>query len=124
MGRDWFAAEGSPFPLGASWVAQQSAFNFALYSRHARAVTLQLYGEDDFTQPLRSIRLDPFVNRSGRVWHARVPAQDAPGARYYAYSIDGPSDPSRGLYFDRDKVLLDPYASQLRFPPAFSRAAA
>ena len=28
----------------------------------------------------------------------------------YAYSIDGPYDPSKGLLFDREKYLLDPYA--------------
>ncbi len=28
----------------------------------------------------------------------------------YAYSIDGPWDPSKGLLFDREKYLLDPYA--------------
>lgn len=28
----------------------------------------------------------------------------------YAYSIDGPNDPQRGLIFDKDKYLLDPYA--------------
>ena len=28
----------------------------------------------------------------------------------YAYRIDGPKDPSRGLLFDKRNVLLDPYA--------------
>ncbi len=28
----------------------------------------------------------------------------------YAYRMDGPYDPSRGLLFDRSKYLLDPYA--------------
>ena len=28
----------------------------------------------------------------------------------YAYSVDGPWDPAKGLIFDRKKVLLDPYA--------------
>lgn len=28
----------------------------------------------------------------------------------YAYRIDGPNDPARGLIFDRTKFLLDPYA--------------
>ena len=28
----------------------------------------------------------------------------------YAYRIDGPYDPEKGLLFDKNKVLLDPYA--------------
>ncbi len=28
----------------------------------------------------------------------------------YAYRIDGPYDPKRGLLFDKEKILLDPYA--------------
>ena len=35
---DWFATEGSPSPLGVTWVPAEEAFNFALYSEHATAV--------------------------------------------------------------------------------------
>jgi glycogen operon protein len=43
-------------------------------------------------------------------------------ARYYAYSIDGPR--SAPHCFDPDKVLFDPYARSLFFPPGFDREAA
>ncbi len=33
---NWTTAEGSPFPLGASWVEKDSAWNFALYSEARR----------------------------------------------------------------------------------------
>ena len=46
------------------------------------------------------------------------------GPRYYAYRVDGPSDPAAGQRFDPDKVLLDPYARAVFFPPAFDREAA
>jgi glycogen operon protein len=29
----------------------------------------------------------------------------------YGYRVHGPNDPKRGLRFDGDKVLLDPYAA-------------
>ena len=32
--------EGSVMPLGAHWLPEEQAFNFSLYSQHARAVTL------------------------------------------------------------------------------------
>ncbi|MCB0638090.1 MAG: hypothetical protein KDC54_15780, partial [Lewinella sp.] len=41
----WFTTEGSAFPLGATWVADEGAYNFALYSKHATAVTLLLFRE-------------------------------------------------------------------------------
>ena len=34
-------AEGLPFPLGATWIEEQQAFNFALYSKHAESVELR-----------------------------------------------------------------------------------
>jgi isoamylase len=39
----WRARDGSPLPLGAIWVAEQAAYNFALYSKHAESVVLLLY---------------------------------------------------------------------------------
>ena len=48
----WERIEGRPSPLGATWNAKAGAWNFALYSKHATAVTLLLYGADEFTEPL------------------------------------------------------------------------
>ena len=31
----WAAKEGLPLPLGASWVEDEQAFNFAVYAEHA-----------------------------------------------------------------------------------------
>jgi isoamylase len=38
--------------------------------------------------------------------------------------VDGLHEPSAGFRFDPDKVLLDPYARAVCFPPAFNREAA
>lgn len=45
------------------------------------------------------------------------------GAELYGYQVDGPYDPMRGHRFDRDKILLDPYARAVFFPPSYSREA-
>ncbi|HEX9052215.1 MAG TPA: isoamylase [Anaeromyxobacter sp.] len=116
-------AQGSPFPCGASHLPRERAYNFALYSRHASAVSLLLYGEDPAT-PLSRLELRPLLNKTGRVWHCRVPEARAGAARYYAYAVDGPNDASPGHRFDREKILFDPYAPALHFPPGFDRAAA
>ncbi len=120
----WAKAEGLPSPLGATWNEHARAWNFALYSKHATAVTLLLYAPADLAEPVRRVRFDPIVNKSGRVWHCWIPEAELKGAAYYAYSVDGPRQLSAGLRFDPDKVLLDPYARAVFFPPAFDREAA
>ena len=123
---DWTETEGTPFPLGATWVEKDSAWNFALYSKDAVSVTLLLYAEADLVNPVFTYHFDYLRNKSGRIWHCRVSRDVLRGARYYAYSVAGP-EPQDGFawnFFDSDKVLLDPYARSVFFPPAFDRAAA
>ena len=69
---DWTAEEGSPFPLGTTWIESARAWNFALYSKHAESVTLLLYAEADLVNPVFTFRLDYLKNKSGRTWHCRV----------------------------------------------------
>jgi glycogen operon protein len=115
---------GIPSPLGATWDDGDQAYNFALYSADATDVTLLLYGNDDAATPLATIPFEFPENKTNRVWHLRVGAAQATGAANYAYRIDGPIDPANGHRFDRTKILLDPYARCVYFPPAHSRAAA
>jgi glycogen operon protein len=102
------------------WVESEQAWNFALFSRHATGVTLLLYGAADFVKPVLELRLDPLQNKTGRIWHCFVKKQTVPDVRYYAYRVEGPS----GHRFDAEKVLFDPFATDLFFPPEFSREAA
>jgi glycogen operon protein len=113
-------------PLGVTWVENEQAYNFALYSEHAEAVSLLLYSEDDSVEPLFSYAFDHLRNKSGRVWHCRIPKDAVLDARYYAYRVSGPSPsgPSRWYRFDAEKILLDPYATSVFFPPAYQREAA
>jgi glycogen operon protein len=119
----WEKRYGAPSPLGATLVEEYQAYNFALYSRDASAVTVLLYNDHDFVNPVYQFRFDYLVNKTGRVWHCWVPLAQAPDAKYYAYQIDGPREESRGQRFDPQKVLLDPFAREVFFPPAYSRAA-
>jgi len=123
--RYWAATEGAPHPLGVSWVSEEQAYNFALYSEHAESVTLLLYGEDIAT-PLHRYVFDHLRNKSGRVWHCRIARDAVIGARYYAYCVAGPppSTPSEWHRFDPEKLLLDPYATSVFFPATYDRGAA
>ncbi len=109
--------------MGVTWIPTLSAWNFSLYSRRASSVTLLLYGADDPIKPIFEQHLNPRVNKSGRIWHCWVAAEFAPGAAYYAYRVDGRNDPGAGYRFDPQKILLDPFAPAVYFPPAFSRSA-
>lgn len=116
----WTETEGSPLPLGASWIEEQQAFNFAVYAEHAESVTLLLYSADDLANPIRTFRFDFIRNKSGRVWHCRLALKEMRGARYYAYSVSG-QVVSKLHTFDPQKTLLDPYARCVFFPPEFDR---
>ena len=118
--RRWAHAEGLPLPLGATWVEDEQAFNFAVYAEHAETAELFLYSPEDLANPILSFQLDSLRNKSGRVWHCRIPLSRMREARYYAYSVSGQS--ITGLQgFDHEKILLDPYTKGVFFPPGFDR---
>ncbi|WP_088280200.1 glycogen debranching protein GlgX [Ideonella sp. A 288] len=108
-----------PFPLGA--VADVGGVRFSVFSHHAQALELLLYDSADDDRPTRTIPLDRHLDRTGDYWHLRVPGL-APG-QLYAWRAQGVVDPTRGLRFDGDKVLLDPYGRAVAVPVDYRRAA-
>jgi isoamylase len=119
----WEQVEGSPLPLGVTWIEEEQAFNFAVHAEHAESVTLLLYTPADLLNPLLAYRFDFLRNKSGRIWHCRIPLREIVEARYYGYSVSG--QPVSYIHsFDPQKVLLDPYAKCVFFPPEFDRQAA
>lgn len=96
---------GRPFPLGASWDGEGT--NFAIFSEHATAVWLCLFGGGCGNE-IQRIELR---TRTGYVWHCYLPGI-GPGQRY-GYRLDGPYQPQLGQRFNRAKLLIDPYARSL-----------
>jgi isoamylase len=111
---------GSPLPFGAH--PREGGVNFALFSRHADRVWLELYAQAEDAQPDRIIKLDPASHRSGDVWHVWVRGVSL--GQLYAYRVDGPYQPEQGHRFNRNKLLLDPYAAAIthRQPWDFGQA--
>jgi hypothetical protein len=70
----WERIEGVSSPLGVTWVEEHQAYNFALYSRHASAVTLLLYTEQDPATPVYQYQFHYLANKTGPVWHCWLPA--------------------------------------------------
>jgi isoamylase len=116
----WTQVEGTPLPLGVTWIEEEQAFNFAVHAEHAESVTLLLYGSTDLVKPLLAYRFDYLRNKSGRIWHCRIPIAEITEYHYYGYSVSGQAV-SYVHSFDPQKVLLDPYARCVFFPPDFDR---
>jgi glycogen operon protein len=101
--------DGKPMPLGAE--VKTDGVNFAVFSRNAVSVTLILFETVDRSSKHRDIVLTAPAHRTGDVWHCFARGLKAGAA--YAYRVDGPFRPDRGLRFNQHKVLLDPYAKAL-----------
>jgi isoamylase len=95
-------------PFGAT--ARDEGVNFAVFSRHASAVSLVLYREGR-EEPVAEITLDPALHKTGDVWHVFV--HDLTPDYLYGYRVHGPNAPKSGHRFNSTVVLLDPYARAL-----------
>ncbi|XP_057790443.1 isoamylase 2, chloroplastic [Salvia miltiorrhiza] len=95
---------GHPSPLGVSFLSDGSV-NFAFFSRDVESVALCLYTEATAEKPALEIDLDPYINRSGDVWHALM-YSSVPFVSY-GYRCRG------GVGNKDHHVLLDPYATAI-----------
>ena len=111
---------GQSHPLGATLCP--GGVNFCVYSKNSTAMELLLFDDVDDSKPSRVFSFDPKLNRTFDYWHVLVP--DIEPGQVYAYRAHGPFDPARGLRFDSDKVLLDPYGRGVAVPTNYSRDAA
>ena len=112
--------QGRSFPPGATvW---PGGVNVSVYSKNSTGMELLLFDHVDDAGPAQVIRLDPEQNRTYHYWHVFLPGLQV--GQVYAYRAHGPFQPERGLRFDGDKVLLDPYGRGVVVPGTYSRAAA
>lgn len=118
--RNWHSVEGWLDPPGASWVESENAWNFVLYAQSAKRVVLLLFAPDDLDKPCLEYDFDAIANKSGPVWHCRLPEHRMPKAKYYAYRVYGDNEDAFER-FDETKLLLDPYAKAVYFPKSFDR---
>jgi isoamylase len=95
---------GRPYPLGATPTSLGT--NFALYSENATAVQVCLFDEDGKQTDCVDLR-----EQTAFVWHGLLRGIQ-PGQRY-GYRVDGAWEPEKGIRFNRNKLLLDPYAKAI-----------
>ncbi len=96
---------GLHYPLGAN--LQAGGVNFALYSKNASRVFLLLFDAPDGA-PSDVIEI---VEHTKHVWHIFVEGIGA--GQCYGYKVDGDYAPARGMRFNVNKLLLDPYAKAI-----------
>jgi len=101
-------SRGTALPFGAT--VTPDGINFAVFSKHATAVSLLLFSPDG-NQSMKSaveVPLDPRLNRTGQVWHVLVHGLDAPV--HYGFRMQANAS-ANGLHQLNDThILLDPYA--------------
>jgi len=100
---------GDPVPWGAH--ERGDGANFAVFSRHATRVCLELYQNADDRSPIKIIDLDPERHRTGDVWHVWM--RGISSGQLYGYRFEGPYLPQEGHRFNPHKLLLDPFAKAI-----------
>jgi isoamylase len=95
-------APGVALPLGVH--PRGDGYNFAIFSRHARRVWLQLFRDPADGRATNTIDM----HRSGDIW--RIWLRGLQPGQAYAYRAGGPYQPEAGHRFNRHRLLLDPYA--------------
>lgn len=79
--------------------------NFALFSEYAEKVALCLFHSPEDMEEYINI---PMTEYTDHVWHLYLP--DVRPGQIYGYRVYGPYQPEKGLRFNPDKLLVDPYA--------------
>lgn len=97
---------GEAAPFGAH--VTPNGVNFAVYSEHATAIFVCLFDADD--NEIVRISLD---GHKDAVWFGCI-AMDP--SLSYGLRADGLYAPEKGLFFDPDKLLIDPYALRIDRP--------
>jgi len=111
---------GQSSPLGAT--VRADGVNFSVYSRNASSIELLFFEREDDAKPARVIDIDSVTNRTYHYWHVFVP--EAQAGQIYAYRVHGAFDPAKGIRFDPEKLLLDPYGRGVVVPRNYTRGTA
>ncbi len=96
---------GKPFPFGATLVP--GGVNFSIYSSYATSCTLVLFKKHG-AEPVAEIPF-PEEFRIGNVYCMIVFDLDYECIEY-GYRMDGANNFTDGQWFDKSKILMDPYA--------------
>jgi isoamylase len=110
---------GQCYPIGAH--IMNGGVNFSLFSKHATGVDLVFFQQVEDTEPVRVISLNPKINKTYHYWHIFV---DGVGhGQLFAWRLQGAYLPTKGLWFEDEKFMIDPYSKVIAYPEGFVRKA-
>ncbi len=99
---------GKALPFGATIVP--GGVNFSIFSRYASSCELLLFNKHEKI-PYAEIPI-PDDFRIGNVFTIIVFDIDYENTEY-GFRMDGPNDIKKGHWFDKERILLDPYAKAI-----------
>ncbi|MBB6408230.1 glycogen debranching protein GlgX [Mesorhizobium sangaii] len=94
-------------------LVSEGGIRFAAWSQAARRLWVSIF-DDQGNREIERLELQP----EGDGVHALFVAGLGPGIRY-GFRADGDYAPDRGLWFDPEKLLTDPYALEIDRPYAY-----
>ncbi len=94
---------GHPYPPGANYDGK--GVNFVLFSEYADEVELCLFDDEEKETRIK-------ISECTHNYHHIYVPGIKPGQRY-GYRVHGPYEPNKGLRFNPNKLLIDPYAKAL-----------
>jgi glycogen operon protein len=100
---------GLPHPYGAAVI--DGGVQFVIFSRNAVSVELLIFHSADSNAGYTIFKLDPEYNKTGDIWHIWI--ESLGEGTVYGYRIDGEYNPHKGHRFNKNKLLIDPYARAL-----------
>jgi isoamylase len=98
---------GKPYPLGATY--DGSGVNFAIFSENATGLKLCLFHDPDDHSEYEQVNIAEVTDY---VWHVYLP--DIRPGQLYGYRVYGRYMPRKGIRFNPQKLLIDPYAKAIR----------
>lgn len=103
---EWISGVGKAYPLGPTKVSEH-CWNFSVYAPDASSLWLCLFCADT-EEPLAEVQ---FFARTGEIWHLELDGIES--GTLYGLRAEGVCHANSGLVFDRNRLLIDPYARQL-----------
>lgn len=92
------------FSLGAN--KQGKKILFSVFSEHAQKIELCLFSDDEQTE-----NRIPLEKDENNIWSAEL--ENIKEGQKYGYRAYGEFAPQKGLYFNPNKLLIDPFAKDL-----------
>ncbi|WP_318837964.1 glycogen debranching protein GlgX [Neiella holothuriorum] len=99
--------KGQPFPFGA--LLTKTGCNFAVRAPDAEQVAICIYDADENELSCQQLQF-----RNGAIWYGHIAGFTK--GMMYGIRAKGEYAPEHGLYFDPNKLLIDPYAKSLNRP--------